>query len=68
MKKGVEHWSDSKAGVAADKSFKSSGDAYGGLTGVIADIERAIKSLASGNSGYKSPGNSIKHEVKDPLK
>jgi hypothetical protein len=32
------------------------------------DIERAIKSLASGNSGYKSPGNSIKHEVKDPLK
>ena len=29
--------------------------------------ERAIKSLASGKSGYKSPGNSIKHEVKNPL-
>jgi hypothetical protein len=31
------------------------------------DIERTIKSLASGKSGYKSPGNSIKHEVKNPL-
>ena len=38
MKKGVEHWSDSKAGVLADKNFKSSGDAYGGLTGVIAKL------------------------------
>ena len=38
MKKDVEHWSDSKAGVAADKSFKSSGDAYGGLTGGIAKL------------------------------
>jgi|TARA_R100000781_G_scaffold764_4_gene1314 hypothetical protein len=32
------------------------------------DIEKAIKSLNSGKSGYKSPGNSIKYEVKDPLK
>ena len=32
------------------------------------DIESTIKSLASGKSGYKSPGNSIKHEVKNPLK
>ena len=32
------------------------------------DIEKAIKSLHSGKSGYKSPGNSIKYEVKDPLK
>jgi hypothetical protein len=31
------------------------------------DIEKAIKSLNSGKSGYKSPGNSIKHEVKNPL-
>ena len=38
MKKGGEHWSDSKAGVKADKSFKSSGDAYGGITGIIAKL------------------------------
>ena len=31
-------FSDSKAGVAADKSFKSSGDAYGGITGIIAKL------------------------------
>ena len=31
-------FSDSKAGVAADKSFKSSGDAYGGITGIIAKV------------------------------
>ena len=38
MKKDVEHWADSKAGVAADKSFKSSGDAYGGITGIISKL------------------------------
>ena len=32
------------------------------------DLEQAIKSLDSGKSGYKSPGNSMKYEVKDPLK
>ena len=31
-------FSDSKAGVAADKSFKSSGDSYGGITGIIAKL------------------------------
>jgi|TARA_R100001530_G_scaffold134237_1_gene108738 hypothetical protein len=31
-------------------------------------IEQVIKSLNSGKSGYKSPGNSIKYEVKNPLK
>ena len=37
-KKGTEKWSDNPQGVAADKSFKSKGDAYGGITGIISKL------------------------------